>query len=72
MCICMQQDHIRMLKILWFMSEFGGLWKEQNNPACTKNDSNGQLCGQWSLMEEDEEEATLHKQIKRLRFESER
>ena len=41
------------------MSEFGGLWKQQNNPACTKNDSNSQLCGQWSLMEEeDEEEAT--------------
>ena len=27
-----------------------------NNPACTKNDSNGQLCGRWSVMEEEEEE----------------
>ena len=25
------------------MSEFGGLCKQQNNPACTKNDSNGQF-----------------------------
>ena len=28
--------HIRMLKILWSMSEFSGLWKHQNNPANTK------------------------------------
>ena len=38
------------------MSEFGGLWKQQNNPAGTKNDSNGQLCGRWPLTEEEEEE----------------
>ena len=56
MCICMQKDHISMLKILQSMSKFGGLWKQQNNPACTKNDSNGQRCGRWSLMEEDEVE----------------
>ena len=36
-CIRMQKDHIRTLKILWSMSEFGGLWKHQNNPACTKS-----------------------------------
>ena len=24
-------------KILWSMSEFGGVWKHQNNPACTKS-----------------------------------
>ena len=48
------------LKILQSMSEFGGLWKQQNNPACTKNDGNGQLCGQWSLTEE-EEKALINK-----------
>ena len=37
------------------MSEFGELWKQQNNPACTTNDSNCQLCGRWSLTEDDEE-----------------
>ena len=26
-----------MLKILQFMSELGGSWKHQNNPACTKS-----------------------------------
>ena len=38
------------------MSEFGGLWKHKNNPACTKNDSNVKLCGWWSLTEEEKEE----------------
>ena len=28
-----------MLKILQSMSEFGGLWKQQSNPACTKSKS---------------------------------
>ena len=37
MSIPMQKDHIHMLKILQSMSEFGGLWKHQNNPACTKS-----------------------------------
>ena len=32
----MEQEHIRTLKILWSMSEFGGLWKHSNNPACTE------------------------------------
>ena len=32
----MQKDHISTLKILLFMSEFGGLWK-YNNPACSKS-----------------------------------
>ena len=26
-----------MVKILWSVSEFGGLWKHQDNPACTKS-----------------------------------
>ena len=33
----MQKDHIRTLKILQPMSEFGGLWKHSNNPTCTKS-----------------------------------
>ena len=32
----MQKDHMSTLEILLSMSEFGGLWKQQNNPACTK------------------------------------
>ena len=36
MCICIQKDHICTLKSMSYMSEFGGLWKHQNNPACTK------------------------------------
>ena len=36
MYICMQKDHICTLKIMQSMSEFSGLWKQQNNPACTK------------------------------------
>ena len=32
----MQKDHICMLKILQFRSDFGGLWKHPNNPICTK------------------------------------
>ena len=31
----MQNDHIRTLMILKSMSEFGGVWKHQNNPAWT-------------------------------------
>ena len=30
MCVC-------TLNIVWSMSEFGGLWKHQNNTACTKS-----------------------------------
>ena len=26
-----------MLKILWSMPEFGGLWRHPNNQACTKS-----------------------------------
>ena len=34
----MQKDHIRTLKILQSVSEFGGLWKHRNrNPACIKS-----------------------------------
>ena len=36
-CMGMQKDHICMLKILWSVSEFGGLWKHQNNTACTRS-----------------------------------
>ena len=36
--ISMQKDPVRPLKILQFMSEFGGLWKQQQkNSACTKS-----------------------------------
>ena len=31
MWICMWQDHIHILKILWSMSEFDGLWQHQNH-----------------------------------------
>ena len=33
----MSKDHIHKLKILSTLSEFGGLRKHQNNPACTKS-----------------------------------
>ena len=33
----MHKYQICMFKILLLMSEFGELWKNQNNPACTKN-----------------------------------
>ena len=36
-CIHMQKDHISKLKLLWSMSEFSGLRKQQNNSACTKS-----------------------------------
>ena len=35
--IHMQKVHIRTLKILQSLSEFRGLWKHPNNPACTKS-----------------------------------
>ena len=38
-CIGMQKDHTRTLKILQSTSEFGGLWKHPNNPACTNTNS---------------------------------
>ena len=31
--------YIRVLKILWTMSEFDGSWKRQNSPACTESGS---------------------------------
>ena len=31
--------YIRVLKILWTMSEFDGSWKRQNSPACTESES---------------------------------
>ena len=32
-----QKDSILTLRILWSMSEFGGLYKHSDNPACTNN-----------------------------------
>ena len=29
------KEHIHKLKVMQSMSLFGGLWKHQNNPACT-------------------------------------
>ena len=37
-CTRIQNDYIRTLKILQSMPEFGGLWKHQNKPACTKSE----------------------------------
>ena len=37
LCIRLLKDHTRTLKILESMSEFGGLWKHQNNPACAES-----------------------------------
>ena len=37
MCIRMPNDHMRSLKALQSMSELGGLWQHQNNPACTNS-----------------------------------
>ena len=37
MCTRMQNDHTRTLKILKSMSEFDGVCKHQNNPACIKS-----------------------------------
>ena len=34
--LCIQKYHVFTSKIQQPMSEFGGLWKHQNNPACTK------------------------------------
>ena len=54
----MQKDHIRTLKILYFMSESGGLWKHQNNPAGTKSVSSLQNVevGHYTAEEEEEKE----------------
>ena len=30
-----ENDHVRKLKILYSISEIGGLWKHQKDPACT-------------------------------------
>ena len=46
--ICMQKDHIRTLKILWSMSELGGTWKKQTNPACTKGVGESSESWSWS------------------------
>ena len=31
------KDHLHTFKTLWSVSEFGGLRKHENNPACTKS-----------------------------------
>ena len=36
-CVRVQKDPTCSLKILWSMSECGGLGKHQNNPACTQS-----------------------------------
>ena len=46
-CIRMQKDHIRTLKILQSTSEFGGLWKHRNNPVCAKSDKSYD-CWSWT------------------------
>ena len=40
------------------MSEFGGLWKQQNNPACTKTRHSLQYdeAGHYTEEEEEDEE----------------
>ena len=52
-CICKEKDHIRTLKILQSMLEFVGLWKHQNNPACTKKKKcqESSECWSWTLYE---------------------
>ena len=35
-CIHWQKDRIRTLKMLWSMSQMGGLWKRQNTTVYTK------------------------------------
>ena len=72
MCIRMQNDHIyMMLKILQPMSEFGGLWKHRNNPACTKSVKSLQNVG-CSAKEEDLpaclswHKSTIHRETLRL------
>ena len=32
-CVCMQNGHVRTLRILWSMLGFGRVWKHRNNPA---------------------------------------
>ena len=54
MCARMRKDDIRTLKILKSMSEFGGLWKHQNKPACTKSVSVQNVkVGHYTKEEED-------------------
>ena len=56
----MHKYQICMLKILLLMSEFSGLQKNQNNPACTKNVSLHNVeveC--YTELEKTEEESQL-------------
>ena len=39
MCLRMHEnDHVRTLKIMWSMSEFGGLWKHEKTQHARYND----------------------------------
>ena len=52
----MQKDRIRSLKILRFVTEFGGLWEHQTNPACTKSVKSLHSIEDGHYVEEEEEE----------------
>lgn len=50
--IYIQKDHICTLKIMWSKSKFGGLWKHQINPACTKSTIVFKILKlQWTLIQ---------------------
>ena len=57
----MRKDHIRTLKILQSVSEFGGLWKHPNNPARSKSARVFESVedGHYTEEEEEEEEDTV-------------
>ena len=50
------QNHTFMLKILWSMPEFGGLWKHPNNPAFTESVRVIQMLKPDRRYKEEEEE----------------
>lgn len=56
MCTHMQKDYVCTIKTLRPMSEFGGLWNQQNNSACTKTAKSLPRVGAGHNMEEEEEE----------------
>ena len=63
MCIRMQKDRIRSLKILRFVSEFGGLWEHQTNPACTKSVRDFTVLKMDTAEEEEAEEVEEHERV---------
>ena len=58
MCACVCVVCVCVQSIITSM-DYGN---NKTNPACTENDSNGKLCGQWSLTEE-EGECTLPQKL---------